>query len=248
MSDSYTVFSESIPDLTPEEEKWVVDVPLWDDDGIDDDEEKLKKALIDYGLDLQDVSCVDSFPRFEQRTVDGDWWIHSDDNCDLEHVACVVQGFIRKFRPELVFKLTWATYESKPLVGAFGGGWLVVSKDKTVWGNSWSEADEAAQSYEILGGLSVKEAGKMQQQFAAKYRELLDRLMGMLPDIGSSEYVAGVAYVERRLEEDALVNKAVGEFLNIELECQEVGIGQMLSDEEYDRLCAIWRERTGCKK
>lgn len=243
MSDSYTVFSELIPGLTPEEEKWIVDVPLWDGDGIDDDEEKLKKAIIDYGLDLKDVSSVDSFPSFDQRIVEGDWWMHSDDNCDLEHVACVVHGFIRKFRPDMVFKLTWAAYESKPLIGAFGGGWFVVSKKEIVWGNTWSEVDKVAQSSAILGGMSVEEAGRMQQQLAAEYRELLDQLMGALPDIGSSAYTAGVAYVEKRLEEDALVNKAVGEFLNIELERQEVGIGQTLSDEEYDRLCA-WRYRS----
>lgn len=175
MANNYLEFSETITNLTPEERAWIEGIPEMStfEDEIDyggrdftsegEREEFVHKAfvkvleahgidsnavLIDEPLDMfPDFNCqVDPFKR--QFDSSGDWWI-STHNCEygnLAHVACVVQAFIKKFRPDFVFKLTWAETCSRPRVGEFGGGWMVVSGDKMLFGNAWDEADRQAEA------------------------------------------------------------------------------------------------------
>lgn len=71
-------------------------------------------------------------------------WLH--DACgtfDLNFLTLVVQAFIQKWRPDYIFSVTWATTCTKPLVGEFGGGWVIVTKDKIQTGNTWTEINKA---------------------------------------------------------------------------------------------------------
>lgn len=154
MSNSYLLFSERIDDLTKEEKAWIDDLPSdchYDDDegpGTRDDwEQKFNAALIAYGLDTSGIAdTLGTFPDFACKTREGYWWLYAEESADIAHVACVVQAFIKKFRPDYVFKLTWCGYCDKPRIGEFGGGWLVVGADKAIWGNTWERADEITEA------------------------------------------------------------------------------------------------------
>ena len=160
MANNYLEFSELIDDLTEEEAEWVRNIP----DRIDfEDNEKYKneeewqkafsEALKQHGIDGDELiaeGLIYSFPQFAWETNNErkTWWVstHNEEYGDPFHVAIAVQGFIRKFRPDYVFKLTWCEYCSKPRIGEFGGGWCVVNKDEYLFGNTWQDADEHAEA------------------------------------------------------------------------------------------------------
>lgn len=128
MADYYIQFSESIEGLTDEEKTWV--------------KEELTPPL------ERDTSeaFLEDWPRFSW-TFDGDeLWIFSDDNGCVDHVGIFVQRFLSRWRPEGIFKLTWSDTCSSLRIGAFSGGWLVVSKDEVIYGNAYCEAEKAEQA------------------------------------------------------------------------------------------------------
>jgi hypothetical protein len=155
MANHYTEFSEAIEDITEEELAWLNGIPdrgdfeditLWDED---DWQEAYAKVLLEHGIDTSEFveGDLDLFPHFSwEAEKGGNWWIstHGDEWGNVAHVACVVHAFIKKFRPDFVFTLTWCSYCSKPRIGEFGGGWVVVSKDKMEFGDAWSAADKTA--------------------------------------------------------------------------------------------------------
>lgn len=153
IANNYIQFSEMIEMCTPEERTWLEGIPdrgdFEDNPDIEEDWEKhFGAALIDYGLDIADVNdTLDYFPSFDFKLEsDGGWWIYAEESGDVCHVGCVVQAFIKKFRPDFIFKLTWADYCSKLRLGEFSGGCLVVSKDEIVFRSAYSMADEIAEA------------------------------------------------------------------------------------------------------
>lgn len=156
MADNYLEFSEEIGDITEEEKKWIEGIPdrgeYEDNDKYEDDEAWQKayaKVLAEHGIDSQEIideGNLDMFPNFNWLIdAGGNWWISTTDYewGYPHHVALVVQSFIKKFRPDFVFKLTWCEYCDKPRLGEFGGGWLVADKDGIQYGNAWQAADDA---------------------------------------------------------------------------------------------------------
>jgi len=153
MANNYTMFSEGIEDLTPEEKEWINNIPTredFEDSSLysDDDWDKgFIQALKDYGLDTNDVEdTIDDFPYFEHLIQENLWWLYAEESVYFEHVACLVQAFIKKFRPDYIFKITWCEYCDKPRIGEFGGGWVVVSKDEIIYGNAYKEVDEITEA------------------------------------------------------------------------------------------------------
>ena len=159
MANSYLEFSEAIGDITEEEKKWIEGIPdrgdYEDNEKYEDEDAWMKayaEALTAYGIsgqEMLDEGNIDMFPNFT-CVIDtaGDWWLSTHDYewGYPHHAAMVVQGFIKKFRPDFVFKLTWCEYCDKPRIGEFGGGWLVVDKDRVVFGNVWQAADDEAKA------------------------------------------------------------------------------------------------------
>jgi len=86
----------------------------------------------------------DLWPGFDwsfQQNIRGEHlWLSGDGGSNLEHVADFLHRFIRKFRPNLIFKLTWGEWCDAPRVGEFGGGWLVAHKDGVEWGHAHDQA------------------------------------------------------------------------------------------------------------
>ena len=153
MSNNYSQFSEVIDNITDKERAWLDKMPTGDfhDDIVLEDVQEFfdmgKDGLAVYGVD---GGVYSRFPEFEMDFEEHDgnrqWWLHGDDNFNSDHVLLVVQTFLAKFRPKEVFKMTWCEYCDKPRIGEFGGAWLAISADDFLSGNTWGEADEAAEA------------------------------------------------------------------------------------------------------
>jgi len=72
-------------------------------------------------------------------------WFHDEaGSMDVDALACLMQAFLKKFRPTEVFALTWASTCSKPRLGEFGGGGFAVSADNIEWFSAHTLVQEAA--------------------------------------------------------------------------------------------------------
>ena len=61
---------------------------------------------------------------------------------NADNVAWLVQKFLKKFRPDQCWSLTYATTCSKPRVGEFGGGAVFVTADEIKWQNAYDFIEE----------------------------------------------------------------------------------------------------------
>jgi len=160
MADNYQMFSEQIPDIANEEIVWWQSIPAGVDFADDADYEgdawvaPCRLAFAACGIDVTEIiaeGSLDRFPDFEYDVIDAKHkdhvsvWLYGECDFDLVHVATVVQSFIRRFRPDYVFGLTYAGTCSRLMIGAFGGGWCCVSKDEIIYGNARAEAERTAE-------------------------------------------------------------------------------------------------------
>lgn len=151
MADSYYMFSEMIKHLTPEACKWVKAV-LQNPDSPSDIQ-ALANALNRNGDD-EFIEEMALWPRFEWRFVNSPsstglnsaLHLYSEDTFDSLHVGWFVQALICRFMPNYIFAMTYSASCSKPRVGEFGGGWLVVTKGAIVEGSTWSAAESAIEA------------------------------------------------------------------------------------------------------
>ncbi len=162
MANNYSQFSEIIAELNLEEQAWARE-ELQELDEREDrpkDEEGQaeydKKFAEDRGLELDDN--LDRWPDFmwkvdsarPRRTGEQpgdeirDLWLYAEIHFNSDDVVTFVQRFLQRFRPDAIFKMTWADTCSTPRIGEFGGGWIVVSANDTENGNARRSADEAA--------------------------------------------------------------------------------------------------------
>ena len=119
MANNYMEFSEAITSLTSEEIKWI--------------EENVKEDSA--------LFADHDAPRFISEIDNATWWLHSNESFDPTHVACAVQAFLKRFRPNQYFTMTWAEYCDKHHIGVFGGGWMVITADDIKDGSTWSAID-----------------------------------------------------------------------------------------------------------
>lgn len=115
MPNNYNQFSEIIPCGTKEQQDWLMQeiaVAVEFDDGE-------RVAACEFEADGKDV------------------WVYSEDQGDLDALMDVVAAFQMRFNITEPWTLTWAGTCSKPLIGNFGGGGVVVYKGKTHWMNTW---------------------------------------------------------------------------------------------------------------
>jgi hypothetical protein len=157
MADHYTQFSEIIEDVTPEQAEWIETVLGFDpDDPKFGAEDTALAALGDLlGLNLEEMKerDIEWWPGFEWSTRgadNGSLWLHCDEGFQENCLIAFVQSYIRKFRPDYIFRVSMAHSCSKPRAGEFGGGWLAISKDKVRGGNTWDASEEAVK--EMMDG------------------------------------------------------------------------------------------------
>jgi len=148
MANYNSMFSAAIPDLTPAEAEWI-ETDLAPVDPWDLDEAELAALLERAGLPDLD----ETWPAFEweiQTHPQGlELWLYAEDHFNADHVISFVGRFIERWRPDYVFQMTWADTCNKPHVDAFGGGWLIVTKDQVLSGTTGEAVQEAL---DRLGG------------------------------------------------------------------------------------------------
>jgi len=149
MADYYEQFSDQlIVELTDEEKAWVEKIlrPVdstggWDAETIKQEGDEETAFLLEH---IEPTLIEDDdWPRFTWEVDAEGVWMYDDGGCfRAEHVTEFVHAFIKKFRPKMVWKMTWAGTCTRPLLGSFGGGWAVVDIHGATFGTVWSAADE----------------------------------------------------------------------------------------------------------
>jgi len=168
MTNNYLEFSEVLPHLTAEEERWLREqlesVCVFGDREYAQDElpSDLDAADADWsgcrawrdleGHDPDDGEMIGFECEFhaDQDTPDG-WgrhlWLHAEEGADLERIAHLVQKFLKHFRPDQCWSLTYATTCSKPRAGEFGGGAVFVTADQVEWQNAYDFVEQCRQAF-----------------------------------------------------------------------------------------------------
>jgi hypothetical protein len=146
MANNYLQFSEQLENLTKNEADWIqarytelADMLAGEDeDGnpvtrvwTDADEKYGWTAYSQDGGGL-DFECEVS----EQRDGTYSAWIHADEYGNPEQVGSFIEEFLATFNKDDEFTMTWAYTCSKPRIGEFGGGAMIVTKYGAEFGDA----------------------------------------------------------------------------------------------------------------
>jgi hypothetical protein len=171
VANNFVQFSEVIPQLRPDEEQWlrhqleivsVVDDKEFadgdepEDDDPDDAEFRGCRAfrdMEDYDSSEKDAGFCYEFCTDETAEPEG-WgrhlWIYADECGDLERIAHLVQKFLKQFRPNECWVLTYSETCSRPRVGEFGGGAMFVTAGDIKWQNAYGFIAAERAAFETL--------------------------------------------------------------------------------------------------
>jgi len=156
MADHYLEFSETLTHLTDAEVDWlqnqlelvhVIDGAEYTEDTLPDNGDtgdatwigcRAYRDMEDYDPDFgEDVGFGYSFSEGVDEDRGRHLWIHSEEHGCVDRVAHLVQKFLRAFRPDACWSLTYAGTCSKPRVGEFGGGAVFVTATNIEYFNAW---------------------------------------------------------------------------------------------------------------
>lgn len=98
------------------------------------------KELVKLGVPEEELTeeIRDWWPGFENVIEEGGLWVYSDEAGNVDALCVIVRAFLKKFDVKTPFTLTWAETCSKPRLGEFGGGFIVVTQEKTYSGSTYS--------------------------------------------------------------------------------------------------------------
>jgi hypothetical protein len=127
VADNYLLFAESLEDLTPQEEAWLAEWLASNDDAShesagDDDGESSGIEFEFYG-EQPGSRCLK---------------LYAIEAGDPEAAAQLVKEFLRRFRPQASFGLSWCASCSKMRDGDFGGGAVLVTAERI---EAWSSGE-----------------------------------------------------------------------------------------------------------
>jgi len=124
MADNYLEFSEIIDNLTVKEAAWL------DRQLETDTKANCPVFLRDFkDRDPYDTDCGFAY-SFEECGDRRYLWISSAEGSNVDCAARLVQKFLKRFRPDQCWSLTYAETCSKLRAGEFGGGAVFVTADK----------------------------------------------------------------------------------------------------------------------
>jgi hypothetical protein len=152
LADNYVTFSECIDELTPEEENWLTQqlevIYVYGDKEytIEDIQQGKANDLDDcyqdwsgyrYLRTLHNYQPNDNAP-FEYEFIDRGsrrmrLWIYTDDCGNPEYLAELVQRFLKKFRHDQYWTLSWANTCSRLESSGFSGGAAFITADTIDW-------------------------------------------------------------------------------------------------------------------
>ena len=163
MADNYLEFSETLNNLTAEEEAWLKEQlqPIVAFGNKEFSEGDPTIATLPGTPDftgprfLRDNPDFDSsydVLGFEFDFCDEDTpparylWLYADGYGDPAHVAWLIHKFLKRFRPDQCWSLTYANTCSKPRVGEFSGGaeFVTATEIKQQNADDWVQQQRAA--------------------------------------------------------------------------------------------------------
>lgn len=169
MANNYLEFSEVLPKLTPEEEAWLQEqlqtVHVFGDRQYTEEElpEELNSADADW-FGIRAWADLDPKPDYGDEfgfccAFDDDaecpgtgWgrhlWFYTDEWGYPELVAHLVRKFLKRFRPEECWTLSYGVTCSKPRVGEFGGGAVFVTADAVEYFSDGDFLEKAREAFE----------------------------------------------------------------------------------------------------
>ena len=184
MANNYLEFSETLGDLTPKEETWLREqleivhvygereyaegeVPAEPDDVEAWSGCRAWRDLPEY--DPEDDEPVgfayeflgDDEPDGGSRYL----WFYAEESGYLDRVAHLVQKFLRQFRPEAYWTLSYATTCSKPRAGEFGGGCVFVTASKVEWCSTWDFLEAHIEAFREKAGATLAGAENQSRSY-----------------------------------------------------------------------------------
>jgi len=152
MANNYLLFSEVLTDITPDQKIWLEKFLAPPPDSVFDDDAAIAKWAQEHGCLPDEAGYYPTFRySFEPSGANCSLWMYSEESANLEEVAALVHVFFREFAIDKVWTLTYSETCSKPRVGEFSGGWVVVSKNEIIQGNAYSEAKQIARALKTGG-------------------------------------------------------------------------------------------------
>jgi hypothetical protein len=167
-----------LPNLTPDEEAWingqlegvaVVDGKEYPyelgDDGVKAGSKTFSadkaefagcrayRGMKDYDFGQHGFQVGFQYEFCDDHDQPGGWgrhmWLYAEEGAELDLVAHLVQKFLRKFRPNDCWSLTYATTCSKPRVGEFGGGAVFVTAAEIKYENAYGFVDQQRAEFAV---------------------------------------------------------------------------------------------------
>jgi hypothetical protein len=145
VANNYTEFSEVIENLTSEEAEWLRhqlvvvcrygDVTLEEDDIPAEREHdtpdwegcRIYLTMEDYDRDYGEDAGFEYVISQPDDVAPVSMWIYSEESGNTDRVAHVIQMFLKQFRPDDHWSMSWAYTCSKPRISEFGGGAMFVT-------------------------------------------------------------------------------------------------------------------------
>jgi hypothetical protein len=168
MADNYLQFSETLDNLTKPEADWlagqleciaVTNEKTYPLDELPDDvaQEDLTYRGPRFLADGKQIDRWGGEPDFcwcfrdkqEHFRRGRHLWLYSEGYGSIDQVVCLVRKFLKRFRPNDVWTLTYAATCSKPRVGEFGGGAVIVTAKRVTWHDSGAIAAKAVKRLEL---------------------------------------------------------------------------------------------------
>lgn len=141
MSDNFLQFSTELVALNKKERAWTKShLDLFGAEAPQEGDKGYGEFTEFIGIyELEDETETLGFDwKFE----DDNLWMYAELNGNPDHVAAFVQLFLKKFRPDAAFSMSFATTCSRPLIEEFGGGAVFVTAEKIEWVNAWDWCEE----------------------------------------------------------------------------------------------------------
>lgn len=175
MADYWLQFSEVLTHLTADEEAWLRsqlqevavhgDTETEIDDGDDDIAAEADWVGPRFLRNNPDYDSSSDVPEFQFKFDDDrpeEWgrhlWLHAEDVGNPSYIPWLVQKFLKQFRPDECWSLTWATTCSRPQVGEFGGGAVFVTAEEIKWNNVYQFIVDEMAAFKAKRKESVKPA------------------------------------------------------------------------------------------
>ena len=234
MAENYLQFSEVIPGLGVDEETWLKDqlqsisvrgeeeIPINDLDSraVEGADWYGPRFLRDYDdFDFESDTLGFEF-RFHQDDEPNGWgrhlWMYADEHGDPNHVAWLVRKFLKRFRPERCWSLSYATTCSKLRVGEFSGGAMFVTADEVCWENAYDFVEDRRKAFETqrpqINRLirRAKACGLQPEQLDEVVHETASSVAASLNNAGLDEQIAYLVKEFGPEETERMIDEAAG--------------------------------------